>query len=172
MIGRQLEVAMGLETAHPATLERLNKRMTLEQYARAAEELSEHGVALRAFVLVQPPFLPVEEALEWACRSIDFAFGCGATAVSLLPTRAGNGAVEALAAMGEFVAPSLDTVEDALDYGIGLCASSGRGRVFVDLWEMERVAACVDCGKARVERMRRMNLNQVVLDRVRCGSCG
>jgi radical SAM enzyme (TIGR01210 family) len=172
MIGTQLEVAMGLETAHPATLERLNKRMTLEQYARAAGELSEHGVALRAFVLVQPPFLPVEEALEWACKSIDFAFGCGATAVSLLPTRAGNGAVDTLAAMAEFVAPSLDTVEDALDYGIGLCTSSGTGRVFVDLWEMERVAACVDCRKARVERMRRMNLKQVVLERVRCGSCG
>ena len=167
MPGVQLEVAMGLETAHPVALERLNKRMTLAQYARAAEELGERGIALRAFVLVQPPFMRVEEALEWACRSVDFAFGCGATAVSLLPTRAGNGAVDALAAMGEFVAPALSTVEDAFDYGVGL----GKGRVFVDLWEMERVSACAVCRETRVERMRRMNLEQVVLERVRCGSC-
>ena len=32
----QLEVAMGLETAHPEALDRLNKRFTLEQFARAA----------------------------------------------------------------------------------------------------------------------------------------
>src|SRR5437588_4074198 len=35
----QLEVAMGLETADPETLGRLNKRMTLEQFATAADFL-------------------------------------------------------------------------------------------------------------------------------------
>ena len=36
----RLEVAMGLETAHPEVLEKLNKRMTLDQFAAAAQFLA------------------------------------------------------------------------------------------------------------------------------------
>ena len=91
-----LEVAMGLETAHPEVLARLNKGMTLERFRRAAEFLSPEGISLRAFVLVGLPFLSEEESLDWACRSVEFAFDCGASVVSLIPTRAGNGALDAL----------------------------------------------------------------------------
>ncbi len=56
----QLEVAMGLETAHPDVLERLNKRMTLDQYATAAASLRDAGIDIRSFVLLQPPFMIAE----------------------------------------------------------------------------------------------------------------
>ena len=58
-----LEVAMGLETAHPAILEKLNKRMTTDQFAAAAARLREHGIDLRVFILVKPPFMREDEAL-------------------------------------------------------------------------------------------------------------
>jgi len=64
-VNGRLEVAMGLETAHPEVLARLNKRMTLDQFARAAEFLRGHDIALRVFILVKPPFLDEAEALEW-----------------------------------------------------------------------------------------------------------
>src|SRR5205085_10300986 len=67
-----LEVAMGLETAHPQTLARLNKRMTVEQFGSAAKLLREAGVALRVFVLVKPPFQTDGEAWEGCRRSIEF----------------------------------------------------------------------------------------------------
>ena len=71
---------MGLETAHPEILSRLNKRMTLEQFAEAARGCGENDMDLRVFVLVKPPFITERpEALHWAERSIDFAFDCGAT---------------------------------------------------------------------------------------------
>ena len=165
---RQLEVAMGLETAHPDVLAKLNKRMTLDQYAAAADRLRHDGVDLRSFVLVQPPFMRAEESLEWACKSIDFAFTCCATAVSLLPTRAGNGAVDALATFGLFSPPARRVVEDAFAYGIAL----EKGRVFVDLWDIDRVACCPDCRGERVERLRRMNFAQEVLEPVQCEMCG
>ena len=38
--GPQLEVAMGLETVHPDALERLHKRMTVDQFADAADALA------------------------------------------------------------------------------------------------------------------------------------
>jgi radical SAM enzyme (TIGR01210 family) len=163
-----LEVAMGLETAHPEVLAKLNKRMTLDQYAEAAHRLQSDGVGLRSFVLVQPPFMRGEEALEWTCKSLDFAFDCGATVVSLLPTRAGNGAVDAFATMGLFAPPDLRVVEAALDYGVAL----GRGRVFLDLWDIDRVACCPDCRLVRIERLRRMNFSQRVLEYVHCETCG
>src|SRR5438045_6338398 len=112
----KLEVAMGLETVHPDVLPRLNKRMTLAQFARAADFLRQNQIALRVFILVKPPFLGEDEALHWAKCSLDFAFDCGATVVCLIPTRIGNGALEALAENGQFSPPKLSTLEQAAEY--------------------------------------------------------
>lgn len=166
LLDGRLEVAMGLETAHPAVLEKLNKRMTLEQFAASASFLRRNHIALRAFILVQPPFMKPEEALHWAERSLDFAFDCGATAATLIPTRGGSGAMEALAAQGQFTPPDLNVLEAAMNYGVGL----RRGRVFADLWDM-KAPANICCVEARVERLRKMNLRQQVLEPVRCEAC-
>jgi uncharacterized Fe-S cluster-containing MiaB family protein len=98
LVGVPLEVAMGLETAHPGVLEKLNKRMTLDLFRERAEFLRAMASPCACFVLVRPPFLDEDDALVWARRSIDFALDCGATVVSLIPTRPGEGALEALAA--------------------------------------------------------------------------
>ena len=58
----RLEVAMGLETAHPIALERLNKGITVESFAAAAHALADHDVDLRVFLLIHPPFVPPERA--------------------------------------------------------------------------------------------------------------
>jgi radical SAM enzyme (TIGR01210 family) len=164
----RLEVAMGLETAHAEILEKLNKRMTLGQFAAAAERLRNNDVDLRVFILVKPPFMREDEAEEWAARSLEFAFECGATAATLIPTRPGNGAMEELAASGEFAPPKLATVEAAAEYGVAL----ERGRVFVDLWDLGRTAGCAACGSRRLERLRKMNLYQKTEPRAVCEECG
>jgi len=164
----KLEIAMGLETVNPEVLERLNKRMTLDQFARAAELLRQNEIALRVFILVKPPFLDEAEALHWAQRSLDFAFDCGASVASLIPTRLGNGALESLAERGEFSPPRLATLEQASAYGIGL----RRGRVFADLWDLERFSDCADCFPDRVVRLRDMNFSQTVQPVIRCRTCG
>jgi archaeosine synthase beta-subunit len=158
----RLEVAMGLETVHPQVLPRLNKRMTLDQFRRAARFLERHEIALRVFVLVKPPFLSEEAALEWAGRSVEFAFDCGAAVVCLIPTRGGNGAMEALAARGQFAPPRLATLEAALERGLKL----SRGRVLADLWDLESLSDCNSCFQQRADRLRRMNLAQKLLPRV------
>jgi radical SAM enzyme (TIGR01210 family) len=163
-----LEVAMGLETVHPTVGPRLNKRMTLDQFAAAAERLRREDIALRVFILVKPPFLDEAEALYWAERSLDFAMECGATVAALIPTRFGNGALEALAERGEFAPPRLATLEAAAEYGVGL----GRGRVFADLWDLERFADCPNCFPERAARLNAMNLRQEIPARVQCRSCG
>ena len=162
-----LEVAMGLETAHPGVLAKLNKRMTLDGFRRASEFLQRHQIALRAFVLVHPPFLHSDEAIKWIRRSVDFAFDCGASVVSLIPTRFGNGALEALAQTGEFSAPTLFSLENALEYGVSL----RRGRVFADLWDLQTFSRCPSCFDARRARLQDINWHQIVPPSVPCPYC-
>jgi archaeosine synthase beta-subunit len=164
----RLEVAMGLETAHPQILEKLNKRMTLPHFAAAAENLRRQEIALRVFILMKPPFMKEDETLEWTRKSLDFAFDCRATAATLIPTRTGNGAMEHLAEVGDFAPPLLSTLESAIQYGLTL----NRGRVFADLWDVSRITACANCFRHRIERLRWMNLHQAVPDGVSCDLCG
>jgi hypothetical protein len=161
----RLEIAMGLETAHPGVLAKLNKRMTLDQFSKAANFLRRHDIDVRVFILVQPPYIAPEEALPWVQRGLDFAMEHGATAATLIPTRAGNGAMEVLMERGDFVPPALHTLEAAVEYGLGLKA----GRVFADLWGLRE--SCVHCHAQRTARLQDMNLRQVLLDRISCAWC-
>lgn len=167
LLDTRLEVAMGLETVHPEVLPKLNKRMTLDDFARAARFLTEHDVDVRTFVLLRPPFLSEAEGVEWALRSIDFAFNCGATCVSVIATRAGNGLMDRWQADGWFSPPKLTSLEEVLARGI----ERQRGRVFADTWDVARFADCSECADARLERLRQMNLQQIVLPTVSCPGC-
>jgi radical SAM enzyme (TIGR01210 family) len=164
----RLEVAMGLETIHPEVLPRLNKRMSLEQFQRAAAFLAANGIDLRAFLLVGLPWIDADHALDWALRSAAFAFDCGAGAVSLIPTRSGNGAMEALEASGEFVPPTIAMLEAAVEGALRL----RRGRVFADLWDLERLRRCGACFPSRAARLRSMNRRQRIGAPIPCDSCG
>jgi hypothetical protein len=168
LVAGRLEVAMGLETAHPEGLRKLNKGMTLEGFSSAAAALRGHGIDLRTFILVQPPFLSESEGLHWTSRSLDFAFSCGATAASLIPTRPGNPALDELAARGEFTQPRIEALEACQEYGLGL----RQGRVFADLWDLKRFSACAHCNEGRYNRLQEMNLRQTILPRVDCPHCG
>ena len=163
-----LEVAMGLETVHPEALEQLNKRMTLDDFARAVSFLRQRQIATRAFILVKPPFLQEESAaLDWAGKSLDFAFQLGVAVAVLIPTRGGNGALESLARQGHFSPPRLATLEAAVAYGIGL----GAGRVFADVWDLEQFADCPHCALPRKARLEAMNLRQENLSPISCPAC-
>jgi archaeosine synthase beta-subunit len=163
-----LEVAMGLETANERILGLLNKGFDLAQFALASSRLRRESISMRAFLLVNPPFLQHGEALDWVVKSAEFAFSCGATAVSLILTRPGNGAMERLLESGEFVLPNVADLEMAQSRGIAL----GKGRVFADIWDLKQFSRCEDCFDKRVERLQRVNLTQQDLPLISCGSCG
>lgn len=164
LIGTRLEVAIGLETIHPHVLPALNKQMTLDDFSRATEYLLVNQIAVRAFILLKPPFLSEAQGVEWAIRSIEYAFGLGVQCASVIPTRGGNGIMEALAARGEFEPPRIASLEQVLEAGLAM----KRGRVFVDLWDVERFYGCRVCGPARAARLREMNLTQQVLLPIAC----
>ncbi len=166
---------MGLETAHPGALDRINKRMTLEGFAKAAAHLRRLGVTLRAFLLVSPPFVPADQQDDWLLRSVDFAIETGASVVSLIPTRAGNGALDALAAEGSFRSPRLADLERSHALSLDRVLTAQRRaatRVFADLWDLNRFSDCPQCFDARRTRLHTMNLEQRVLPPVVCGCEG
>lgn len=163
----EFEIALGLETAHPQALAALNKQMTLGDFNRAATFLTSHGIAVRAFVLLQLPGLSEGESVEWAVRSVEQAFAAGARCCTVIPTRTGNGLMEELLAANQFILPRLSSLEAVLEAALKL---SG-GRTFVDLWDIERLFRCQSCGPARARRLAEMNHTQRILPPVIC-DCG
>jgi archaeosine synthase beta-subunit len=166
MLKPELQVAMGLETVHPEILRKLNKRMTLEDFENTVKFLSGNGILARAFILLKPPFMSESEGIHWAERSLDFAFKVGVECCTIIPVRPGNGAMDELLEKGDFAPPHIQSLEAALDYGIGLRA----GRVFADTWDLEQFSSCDKCFDGRKERLNRMNLQQEIIGKVSC-SC-
>ena len=167
LLAGRLEVAVGLETVHTDVLARLNKRFTVADFQKAADFLARHDIALRVFLLLRPPFLTEAEGVTWAKRSLDVAFDSGTGVCCVIPTRGGNGAMEALAASGDYAPPTLPSLESVQEYGLGL----GKGRVFADLWDIERFYTCA-CSPARAARLAAMNRTQEVPPPVTCSACG
>lgn len=164
-----LEVALGLESVNPAVYPRLNKQVTPESFARASGRLRAGGMAVRAFVLVQPPFEAPAEAPVWAARAARFALKAGARVVALIPVRPGNGALEALQARGDFIPPRLAVLESALDQALDLAADVGR--IEADLWDLGGFSDCGECLPARRARLERANRTQRIQPFVACRRC-
>ena len=152
---------------HPVALPRLNKKMTVEDFDRAARALVERGIGVRAFVLLGTPYVAAEEQVEWCLRSVEHAAEHGAEVVSIIPVRAGNGALEELQAEGEWRPVPLALLEDAFDRALEVTASI----VQVDVWDLHRWSECEDCAPRRTARLRQMNLDGKRRPRVPCVSC-
>ena len=159
-----MEVAIGLETIHPDVLKKINKRMTLSDFSDSVKLLRKHNISVRAFILLNPPFINETEAEQWAKKSIDFAFDCGVECCVIIPTRGGNGIMEQLQKEGLFTPPRIESLEYVLEYGI----QRNSGRVFADLWDIEEFSPCKKCSQQRVQRMQTMNLNQLIYPKVDC----
>ena len=153
------EIAMGLETIHPEVLPKLNKGMTLDDFERATAFLLEYGIDVRAFILLKPPFLNHEEAgVEWALKSIEWAFNSGVQCCSVIPTRPGIPEMDQLEAEGQFSRPTIESMETVLAEGLKM----NKGRVFMDLWDVEQFYQGDPRGPARRERIETMNQSQKV----------
>ena len=167
MLPGNLEVAIGLETTHPAAMEHLNKRLSLTRFAQAAGFLADHAIALRVFVLLNPPYVPAHEAVQWTVQAVEYAARCGAAVVAIIPVRGGNGEMERLQGLGHFTPPTLSELEETLDR----CLDFAPTVVTADLWDAHRLAMCSECGSARIERLARLNLTGRSEPRIACSAC-
>jgi len=163
----RLEVAIGLESIHPVALAENNKRLELPRFERAVDFLRRNEIDVRVFVLLGAPHVPLAETVEWTTRTVRYAVDKGASVVSIIPVRGGNGELERLQSLGLFAPPGLDQLEQALHDTIGL----GDAVVTADLWDAGRLIGCADCRDARIERIRRANLAGRIGSPGSCSSC-
>lgn len=166
-IPARLEVAMGLETIHPAASEQINKRLDLARFDSASRFLLDNGMELRVFVLLGTPYIPVGESVDWTVRTVEYAVSRGASVVSIIPVRGGNGEIERLQALGHYIPPVLRQLEDALDR----CSQFTAAVVTADLWDVERLEACAHCASTRIERMRHFNVTGQLAPQTNCAMC-
>ena len=166
LLNGTFEIAMGLETIHPDVLPKLNKQITTESFQSAVEFLTSENISSRAFILLNPPFLTdTRENIEWCVKSAEFAFDAGVSACSLIPTRDGNGIMEILRKEGRYIPPRIPALEEVFEQALDL----KKGRVFCDLWDLEKFSECDVCFDKRKERLNQMNLEQVILPGIECG---
>lgn len=159
-----LHIALGLETVNPDILLRLNKQMTTGDFSHSVSFLSKNGIKSRAFILLRTPYTSEAEGIYWAERSIDFALSSGVECCTVIPVRGGNGAMEILKEKGHFSPPGINSLEEVLEYGIGL----NKGRVFADTWDLGLFSKCSICSDQRTGRLIEMNLTQKVIERIKC----
>jgi hypothetical protein len=141
--------------------------MTLDDCAEAAAFLRRHDIAVRMFVLLDPPFVPHHEAASWALTSVRTAASMGASACTVIPTRSGNGALDALPS-SDRPRLGLRDLEWVLQEALG---DGRRMRVFADLWDVERLFDC-GCSRARAARLATMNREQRAPAPVVCACVG
>jgi radical SAM enzyme (TIGR01210 family) len=165
--GGRLEVAVGLETIHPLAAANLNKRLDLAVFDRAARWLADNGMDLRVFVLLGAPYVPADESVEWTVRTVEYAVQRGASIVSIIPVRGGNGEMERLEELGQFTPPTLSQLEAALDG----CVQFTSTVVTADLWDVEQLSACSHCRRARIDRLARLNVSGRAERLIVCAEC-
>ncbi len=65
-------IAIGLESANDLVIENsVNKGSTFQKYVKAADMIRNHGVELRTYLLLKPPFLSERQAIDDTIRSIE-----------------------------------------------------------------------------------------------------
>ena len=147
----QLEVAIGLETVHPQRFRNSSTNVSPSPISKTQQTLFKeprHGFAC---------FFAPETSVSHRIRRrssgpnvrIDLAFDSDAGVCCIIPTRAGNGAMEDPdCASGDYAPPTLRSLETVQEYGLSL----RRGRVFGDLWDLEKFYTCgcspQSCGAA------------------------
>ncbi|MGH7803167.1 MAG: radical SAM protein, partial [Candidatus Binatia bacterium] len=139
-----LEVAIGFETADDELLRRLNKPTSTAAFRRAAEQLHAAQISLRAFVLVQPPFVGAAGAVRLVEEALIEAEAARARVVSLLPVLDSHRPLEQLAAAGFFAPPALETVWSAAERALGRVPV-----LQVEAEGLDRLPACPSCAPAR-----------------------
>ena len=75
--------------------------------------------------------------------------------------------MERLQETGEFTPPGIPNLEQAFERALDLKA----GRVFADIWDIDKMPGCQVCREQRTQRLQAMNLAQTCLPAIRCSAC-
>jgi radical SAM enzyme (TIGR01210 family) len=120
---KRLIVAIGLQSANDTVRNVcINTTCTKEQFERASRLLWQYSYTARAYLMVKPPFLTEQEAVNDTVTSIRYVAELGYEDVSICPTRIAPYTLAAeLAKRGLYAAPSLWTIVDIVKAAHTIC---------------------------------------------------
>ncbi|MEM4735111.1 MAG: archaeosine biosynthesis radical SAM protein RaSEA [Candidatus Thorarchaeota archaeon] len=121
---RRVEIGIGLESFSDVVRQVcVNKAFSLRDFESSVETTSRHGIGVRAYVLLKPPFITERDALRDSIRTIVRAAELGVTTVSLNPVNVQRSTlVEELWQRGAYRPPWLWTVVEVLRSSRTECA--------------------------------------------------
>ena len=152
----RLQIAIGIEVADDQILALLNKRMSLRSIRRATQFMQGNGLSLRAFIIVQPPFVAPSRAVELANATADFAAHCGADTITLIRAYSSPGVMEQLLTEGFWVIPDSWAVYDAARHALEQTPAV----TLVDRWSLGQDETCPACVKAFDAAFSELNTEQ------------
>ena len=167
-------------TIHPKAMAAMNKGMTLEDFHNAVEKCRQLGLDVRAFVLLHPPGIALEESVEWTWKTVAYALERNVRHVSVIPVRAGNGWIDNLIDEGKYQLPTISLVRAFYDacYEQDIPIRSPSIQIATpsvvefDLWDWDNLkGGCGLCQpklKAHIEQCNRTQhlipMNEIILD--------
>ena len=163
-------VALGLESSDPEVLKTsVRKGFTPADIERAGRLLKEHGLGVRTYLLLKPPFMTEDMAIEDAVRSARFA-DAFSDEISVNPLNVQRGTyVERLWKRGEFRSPWIWSLIEVFKQLSGtvdarlMSSPSGGGA-------MRGVHNCGSCDSKVLEAVERFSYSQDPKDlEVTCG---
>lgn len=161
---KNVTVALGLESATPEVLEKsVHKGFTPDDIKRAGELLKDNGLGVRTYLLLKPPFMTEEMAIEDAVKSARFADPFS-DEISINPLNVQRATyVERLWKRGEFRSPwiwSLIEVFRQLSGTVNarlMSSPSGGGA-------MRGVHNCGECDQKALDAVEKFSYSQDVKD--------
>lgn len=168
-----LEVGLGLQSANPTVRELcINTSFDNRAFEQAVELLLRHGVRVKSYVMLKPPFLSEEEAVGDALASFDYCRSLGAPGITLCPTRvAPNTLAWDLMQQGVYSPPNLWSIVDTVrrappDVMLRVACVNLRGGDFTSVFP----DSCPSCADAVVDALMASSIGEPgALDLARCG---
>lgn len=113
---RIIELGVGLESSDDTVRSLcINKGFSLSDFKTALDTAKTHGIGIRSYVLIKPPFLTERDALDDSMRTIETAANMGVTTISVNPVNIQrNTLVERIWKRGQYRPPWLWTVVEIL----------------------------------------------------------
>lgn len=157
-------VALGLESSDPEVLRTsVRKGFTPDDILRAGTLLKEHGLGVRTYLLLKPPFMTESMAIEDAVRSARFA-DAFSDEISVNPLNVQRGTyVERLWKRGEFRSPWIWSLVEVMRQLSGtvqarvMSSPSGGGA-------MRGVHNCGECDRKVLDAIERYSFTQDISD--------
>jgi archaeosine synthase beta-subunit len=114
--GVHLEVGIGLQSADDIVRELLvNTTFSRKTFERAVDALRASGAEPKIYVMLKPPFLHEDEAVEDVLATVQYLTSLGVSNTTLCPTRVAGGTIaQALFDKQEFEPPNVWTIVEAV----------------------------------------------------------